>query len=133
MTPREIKLLVYGLIIIAAVLFFRHWLNERDENQSNAATVDQAQRTGEASVAIAGNSTKALEDKAEVETVIRTERIYIERQQEALRNENPEIMDWSNGVIPVKLRDADRAARIASKRASDLQSGDSTNSSSEKN
>jgi hypothetical protein len=114
MTPREIKLLVYGLIIIAA-------------------TVDQAQRTGEASVAIAGNSTKALEDKAEVETVIRTERIYIERQQEALRNENPEIMDWSNGAVPVKLRDADRAARLAGKRFGDLQGGDSTDSSAEKN
>ena len=56
MTPREIKLAVYGLILIAAALFFKYWLNQRDENQSNAATVEQAQRTGEASVAIANKS-----------------------------------------------------------------------------
>lgn len=132
-SARQFKLILLGIAIIILAFIFRAWLINRDQNKSNKATVEQAQRTQQASVEIANNSSKAFEDIQQVETVVRTERIYIERQQEVLRDENPEIMDWSNGVIPVKLRDADRAARLTGQRSSNLQSGLETDSSGKNN
>lgn len=131
--PREVKLIALGVVVIAGALWFRSWLNNRDEAQSNKATVSQAQQTGQATVDIAGKTGKATTDRAAVETEVRTERIYIERQQEILRHENSNVGDWSNGVIPVELRDADRAARLARKRSSDNESGRSAANDSANN
>lgn len=133
LTPGQLKLITIGLALIIGALLFRNWLNERDKNQSNAATADQAVRTGQAVVDIGGKLGEASTDVAAKENTVRTERIYIQAANEKVRNENASVMDWSNGVIPVELRDADRAARIAAKRTSDLQSGAKTDSSETRN
>ena len=130
--PREVKLVVGGILIIAGALWFRGWLNDRDRNQSNEATAAQAGRTGEAVVAIGEQTGTAVADVEAEANRVRNNRQAAQTKQQALRNENPNVMAWSNGVIPVELRDADRAARLAGQRLSDLQSGIETDSSAAK-
>ena len=123
LTLREIKALVaLGLFILLFVLF-RLYLHDRDKRQNTEAALSQSQATNAAASQIAGVSTKAADEQVTHTTEVVTHRVVIEQQQETLRRENSNVNAWSNGAIPVELRDADRKARLDASGPSDLQGG----------
>ena len=58
-------------------------------------------------------------DVSKVEVVISDRRASAEQQFKDLKDENEDVRSWANGVIPVELRNAERARRAALNRSPD--------------
>lgn len=128
LTLREIRLLVFAGLLLIGFILFRVWLNDRDSRQNTEAALSQAKATNAAASEIAGKASEAADAQQVYSTEVITHRVVIEQRQETLRRENQNVNAWSNGVIPVELRDADRKARLERSRPSDIQGGAKTDS-----
>lgn len=126
LSARAIRLIIAGVVLIALAIGFKVWLSNRDKQLAAEATAAQSQQTGIATEVIGSEAGEALAERdAQTATVIEY-RTIVERQQEQLRNEDPEINDWANGIIPVRLRESDREARTANRRSNGEAGSDAT-------
>lgn len=116
--PPWVKPALIALVLFLAYLGVRVWLHDRDERIAAEQTAKQAVRTSQAAVAISDDGSQVQAEVQRIEFTIREDRAASNRQQETLRNENSNVGGWSNGRIPVELRDADRKARLARQRRS---------------
>lgn len=129
-TPNPYLALVKVLVLLAVIgllIWAGYTINGwRVAAGVNGASVEQLNRTGEATTNIAKDVSAAVQDNAVKEDAVTTTRIEHVHKYEALKNENKDVRDYVTRPVPEQLRELAKARRESRERLGSSKSGDST-------